>query len=120
MALNEEKKLKRYYSIKEVARLFGINESTLRFWETKFKEISPQKLPNGTRRYSEKDVEDVRLIYHLLKERGLTLAGANQKLNDNKETTINHEAISARLKKLRNEVLALIKTLDNIEQINSQ
>jgi DNA-binding transcriptional MerR regulator len=118
MPLKEEKNVKLYHSIKEVARLFGVNESTLRFWETKFNEISPRKTPNGTRYYAEEDIENVRLIYHLVKERGLTLAGARQKLDANKETTVNHEVIATRLKKLRIELTNLAEALKKIEQTN--
>jgi DNA-binding transcriptional MerR regulator len=116
VALKETKDLKHRYSIKEVARLCGLNESTLRFWETEFDEISPRKAPNGTRYYTEEDVESVRLVHHLVKERGMTLAGARRKLRENKETTVDHEAISLRLKEVRSELLLLVKALENIEQ----
>ena len=65
-----------YYSISEVAKMFDVNESTLRFWEKEFDIIQPRKTAKGTRFYRQEDIESVRLIYHLVKEKGLTLAGA--------------------------------------------
>ena len=69
-----------YYSISEVAKMFDVNESTLRFWEKEFDIIQPRKTAKGTRFYRQEDIESVRLIYHLVKEKGLTLAGARQLL----------------------------------------
>ncbi|MDR1407437.1 MAG: MerR family transcriptional regulator [Tannerella sp.] len=119
MTPKEDKDVKLYYSIKEVAQLFGVNESTLRFWETKFSEISPRKTPNGARYYTEEDIDNVRLIHHLVKERGLTLAGARRKLDENREVTVNHESIIHRLKKLQAELLILVNELDNIGRTDS-
>jgi DNA-binding transcriptional MerR regulator len=120
MALKKEKDLKPRYSIKEVAQMFGLKESTLRYWETKYDEISPPKTPTGTRYYTKKDIDDVRLIYRLVKERGLTHAGAQKKLTGgNKATTVNHEAITARLEKLRGELTRLADALGKIERTDS-
>ena len=91
MALNKDKNLKLYFSISEVAQMFDVNESTLRFWEKEFDIIRPRKTPKGTRFYKQEDIDAVRLIFHLVKERGMTLAGARQKLKDNRETTIRQE-----------------------------
>ena len=85
---NTERDLKLYYSISEVAQMFDVNESLLRFWEKEFPQISPKKGSRGVRQYRKEDVETIRLIYHLVKERGMTLPGARQKLKDNREATI--------------------------------
>lgn len=74
MALNKDKNLKLYFSISEVAQMFDVNESTLRFWEKEFDIINPRKTSKGTRFYKQEDIDAVRLIYHLVKERGMTLA----------------------------------------------
>ena len=95
MSLKKNKDLKLYFSISEVAQMFDVNESTLRFWEKEFDIINPRKTSKGTRFYKQEDIDAVRLIYHLVKERGMTLAGARQKLKDNKETTIRQEEILA-------------------------
>ena len=89
MGLKQNKNLKLYFSIREVAARFGLNESTLRYWEKEFDELAPRKTPGGTRYYTEQDIELIGLIHYLLKERGMTVAGARRKLKDNKETTIN-------------------------------
>ena len=106
MSLKKNKDLKLYFSISEVAQMFDVNESTLRFWEKEFDIINPRKTSKGTRFYKQED------IYHLVKERGMTLAGARQKLKDNKETTIRQEEIVNRLKQIKEELLAMKDAFD--------
>jgi len=79
MAYNANKDLKLFYSISEVAQMFNVNESLLRFWEREFEIIKPKKNEKGTRQYRKEDVETIRLIYHLVKEKGMTLQGARTK-----------------------------------------
>lgn len=116
MALNKNKDLKLFYSIGEVAKMFGINESTLRFWEKEFDIINPRKSGKGTRYYKKEDIENVRLVFHLVKERGLTLAGAKQKIKDNPESTKKNEEVVARLKGIKEELLALKNIFDAIDK----
>ena len=108
----KNKDLKLYFSISEVAQMFDVNESTLRFWEKEFDIINLRKTSKGTRFYKQEDIDAVRLIYHLVKERGMTLAGARQKLKDNKETTIRQEEIVNRLKQIKEELLAMKDAFD--------
>ena len=110
MALNKDKNLKLYFSISEVAQMFDVNESTLRFWEKEFDQIRPRKTGKGTRSYRQED-----LVYHLVKERGMTLAGARQKLKENPETTIRHEEIVNRLKQIKEELLAMKEAFEALE-----
>lgn len=114
MALNLNKDLKLYYSISEVARMFDVNESLLRFWEKEFPAIKPKKNSKGTRQYRREDVETIGLIYHLVKEKGMTLPGARQKLKDNKENTVQTYEIMTRLQGIKEELLAMKKELDSI------
>lgn len=116
MALKQQKVEKLYFSIGEVAHLFGLNESTLRFWEKEFDEISPRKTKKGTRYYRQEDIEQIRLIYHLVKERGMTLSGARRKLKENKETTICLLEISNRLKGVRTALISMIEALNKAEK----
>ena len=109
MAYNPEKELKLYYSISEVAKMFDVNESLLRFWEKEFPIIKPKKNAKGSRQYRKEDIENIRLIYHLVKEKGMTLLGARQKLKDNKEDTIQAIEIIDRLKEIREELLKMKK-----------
>lgn len=115
MALNLNKDLKLYYSIGEVADMFDVNESLLRFWEKEFPIIKPKKNSKGTRQYRKEDVENIRLIYHLVKEKGMTLQGARQKLKDNKENTVQTHEIITRLQGIKEELLAIKKELDSID-----
>ncbi|WP_321481333.1 MerR family transcriptional regulator [uncultured Bacteroides sp.] len=112
MAYNPHKDLKLYYSIGEVAEMFGVNESLLRFWEKEFPQICPKKGGRGTRQYRKEDLETIKLIYHLVKEKGMTLPGARQKLKDNKEATVRNFEIIDRLKNIKEELLAIKKELD--------
>lgn len=112
MALKKDKDLKLFYSISEVAQMFDVNESTLRFWEKEFDIIHPRKTEKGTRYYKQEDIDAVRLVYHLVKERGLTLAGARQKLKNNKEATVRQEEIVNRLKQIKEELTQIKKAFD--------
>lgn len=114
MALKKEKNQKLYYSISEVAQMFEVNESTLRFWEKEFDVIRPRKTAKGTRFYKQEDIDSIRLIYHLVKERKMTLAGARQKLKDNKGTTVRQEDIVNRLKQIKEELLSMKEAFDAI------
>ena len=110
--LNTDKELKLYYSIAEVADMFGVNASLLRFWEKEFPQISPRTTGRGIRQYRKEDVETIGLIYHLVKERGMTLPGARQRMKDNKENTLRNFEIVDRLKAIREELLRMKRALD--------
>ena len=75
----EEEALKLYYSIGEVAEMFGVNTSLIRFWEKEFDVIKPHKTKKGNRQFTKADIDNFHLIYHLVKEKGMTLKGAQQK-----------------------------------------
>ena len=112
MAYNPHKELKLYYSIGEVAKMFDVNESLLRYWEKEFPIISPKKAGGNVRQYRKEDIENIRLVYHLVKEKGMTLQGAKQKLKMNRETTIRTTEILDRLKLIREELVSMRKELD--------
>ena len=112
MPIHTEKNYKLYYSIAEVAEMFDVNQSLLRFWEKEFPQIAPKTNGRGVRQYRKEDVDTIALIYHLVKEKGMTLPGARQKLKDNKEVTIRNFEIINRLKEIREELLSIKKELD--------
>ena len=112
MAYNPNKELKLYSSIGEVAKMFDVNESLLRYWEKEFPIISPKKAGGNVRQYRKEDIENIRLVYHLVKEKGMTLQGAKQKLKMNRETTIRTAEILDRLKLIREELVSMRKELD--------
>ena len=109
---NSDKELKLYYSIGEVAQMFGVNESLLRFWEKEFPQLNPKKAGRNIRQYRKEDIETVKLIYHLVKERGMTLPGARQRLKDNKDNTLRNFEIVERLKSIREELVSMRNALD--------
>ena len=78
---NKSKKL--YYSIGEVAKMFDVKTSLIRFWEKEFDIIKPKKNKKGNRLFTQEDVDNFHIIYHLVKERGFTLQGAKLKLKEN-------------------------------------
>jgi len=99
---------KLFYSIGEVAAVFQVNESTLRFWEKEFPTvIKPKKNAKGTRNYTKNDIESIRLIHFLLKEKGMTLAGARKKLREEKKGMTAQHELTDRLKKIKSELLKL-------------
>ena len=112
MAYNPNKELKLYYSIGEVAKMFNVNESLLRFWEKEFPFITPKKAGGNVRQYRKEDIENIRLVYHLVKEKGLTLQGAKQKLKVSKDTSISTTEIIDRLLLVREELASMRKELD--------
>lgn len=87
MPYKEPKIEKLYYTIGEVAAIFEVNTSLIRFWEKEFDVIKPKKNKKGNRLFTPDDIENFHLIYHLVKEKGLTLAGAKKKLKENREDT---------------------------------
>ena len=112
MAPYKEKPItKLYYSIGEVAKLFDVNTSLIRFWEKEFDILKPKKNKKGNRLFTQKDVDNLKVIYHLVKERGYTLEGAKKKLRENKEDTIQNEEIVERLKEIRS---FLVELRDNL------
>ena len=114
MALNRNKELKMFYSIKEVAQMIGVTEVTLRYWETMFPQLDPHKGTNGVRRYTKEDIKVIRIIYHLVKERGLTIAGAKQQLKTGgvKEIAETRSEVIDRLIAIKEELLGIKSELD--------
>ena len=87
---------KLYYSIGEVAGIFDVNASLIRFWEKEFDILKPKKNKKGNRLFTQEDLDNLRIIYHLVKERGFTLQGAKDKLRENKEDVVDKvEAIDS-------------------------
>lgn len=106
-----------FYSIGEVAGMFHMNESSLRYWEKMFpKMIHPGKTDKGTRQYRKEDIEAIRLIHYLLKEKGLTISGARKKLRENKEDTCRTEEIVYKLKEIKEELNFLKNEFDELEK----
>ncbi len=114
MALNPNKELKLYYSISEVAEMFGVSETLLRYWEKEFPTIAPTKSARNIRRYSQEDVEQVRLIYNLVKVRGMKLAAARKALKNSRDDVARNVEVVERLQAIREELLQMKKALDGL------
>ncbi|MBR3115223.1 MAG: MerR family transcriptional regulator [Bacteroidaceae bacterium] len=114
MALNPNKDLKKYYSIQEVAKMYNVSESLLRFWETEFPQLKPRRAGRDIRQYSKDDVKLVGVIHDLVKRRGLKLSAARDVLRKNKEGAYrSNEAIDT-LKAIRAQLVELRKNLGGI------
>ena len=97
----EKEITKLYYSIGEVARMFDVSTSLIRFWENEFDILKPKKNKKGNRLFTPTDIENLKIIFHLVKERGFTLEGAKKKLKENKEDTVNNFEVIESLNKIR-------------------
>jgi len=82
---HKELDTKLYYSISEISEQFGETKSSIRYWESEFSILNPRKNAKGERRFTKKDIEDFRIIYHLLREKGFTIEGAKKEIEQNKE-----------------------------------
>lgn len=96
-----------YYSIGEVARIFNVNTSLIRFWEKEFDVLRPHKNKKGNRLFTRKDVDNLHTIFHLVKERGYTLKGAKEKLKKDPEEIRKDIEVIKTLDKMRDFLLAI-------------
>ena len=111
MSLNKKPNEKLFYKISEVAKIFNVNISAIRFWEKEFDILKPKKNKKGNRLFTQKDITNMQIIHHLLKERGFTIEGAKKKLKENKKDTINNVEIIQHLKGIRSFLVNLRKKL---------
>lgn len=107
---------KKYYRIGDVSELLQLPQSTLRFWESKFSFIRPFRDSKGNRYYTPRDIELLRMIRYLLKERGLKIEAAQTELNRNRAGVERRFAVVERLKGVRNELEKMIRALDDIRR----
>lgn len=101
MPYKESDTVKLYYTIGEVAAMFKVNASLIRFWEKEFDVLQPKKNKKGNRLFTATDVENLRIIYHLVKERGFTLQGAKSKLKENKSDVVDTAEVYDALVRVR-------------------
>lgn len=100
------------FTIGEVAEMIGENTSLIRYWENQFDVLKPQKNKKGNRLFTNGDIDTVKLIHHLVKERGLTLNGAKQKLKENRDETVHNYEIVKRLQNVREELIGIRDALE--------
>jgi DNA-binding transcriptional MerR regulator len=102
---------KHFYTIGEVAKLFNVNISLIRFWEKEFDILKPQKNKKGNRLFTKEDINNFRLIYHLVKEKGFTLNGAKEKIKTNKNVIVDNMEIINSLTKIKSFLIELKENL---------
>lgn len=107
--MSEPTPLKRYYTIGEVADMFEVSKSLIRFWENEFEFLRPHKNSKGDRRFTPQNIEQFRLIHTLVKERGFTLDGARQEIKRRQVFQREKEAQLTRLREIRGFLAALVK-----------
>lgn len=98
---------KMFFSMGEVSEMFDVNPSLIRFWEKRFDVLRPRKNAKGNRLFTPEDVENLKLIYHLVKEKGMTLAGAERYLKDNKHALKRDVQILEHLGRIRSALLEI-------------
>ena len=113
-AINSDKPSKLYYSIKEVAEEVGVNESSLRYWEKEFPFLKPKVSGNKVRQYTEKEIEQVKLIYNLIKVKGLKIAAARKYLSQNRAGAEKSSDVLDTLISVRDQLKELKKQLDGL------
>jgi len=106
----EQDLTKLYYSIGEVAEMFGVSNSLIRYWESEFNVLKPSKNKKGDRRFMVKDIRTLERIYTLVKERGFTLEGAKKELKKKPKPTGNEEVIQ-KLKRTKQKLDSILKNL---------
>lgn len=113
MRIDFENSNRLYYSVKEVATHFNVNESLLRFWESEFDIINPRKTEGRTRQYTKDDIENIAVVYHLVKEKGLTLEGARQTLKQKRDEETRKIQVINRLEQIKKELEDLESEFDS-------
>ncbi len=114
MPLNKDKDLKLYYSIREVAQMFGVNESALRYWEKEFPQIQPKTNFRGVRQYTKKDIDIIRVVYNQVKVRGFKLKAVKKMLNVNRNGADKSTQAMEMLISARDQLQDLKKQLDTL------
>ena len=112
MPYKEKKVEKLYYSIGETAEMLGVPVSTVRFWENEFEILKPMKNKKGNRFFTKEDIENFHLIFHYVKERGMTLKGAQMKIKENKDDTVNNFEVVKNLQEIKKLLLELKDSLE--------
>ena len=109
MSMRTDEITKLYYSIGEIAEMFSVSKSLIRFWETEFDLLKPHKNSKGDRRFTQQNIDQFRTIYHLVKERGFTLDGAKREIKTNKDYLTKKLSAINTLTKVRGALARMIQ-----------
>lgn len=115
MHLEQLSPTKRYYSISEVSRIFGLSVAKLRFWEENFPSLKIQRNRSGERVFTQKDLEHLQLIYELVEERRFTLEGARNYIKNKQHKQSEYAEVLARLQRLRGFLVELREEIVAVE-----
>ena len=102
---------KRYYSIGEVAEAFNVNPSLIRYWETEFSILNPKKNSKGNRKFTTQDIENLKHVYFLVKEKGYTIEGARTYIKNDKKKSLDTLGIINKLKEIRSRLIKIKEQL---------
>ena len=111
MAYKEREINKLYYTMGEVSAMFDVNQSLLRYYEKEFEILQPKKNKKGNRLFTNDDVENLKIILHLIREKKFTIEGARAYMSQNTDAEKNQQRIIASLESMRN---FLIEVRDNL------
>ena len=114
MPLNNNKNLKKYYAIGEVAEMFGVTETLLRYWEKEFPSIQPRKSGRNVRQYTQEDIDEIRIIHNMVKVRGMKLAAARSAIAKNHSRENSTTELMERMQRIRAELVEIKKELETI------
>ncbi len=111
MPYKEKEPERIFFTIGEVAKKFKVNTSLIRFWEKEFDMLNPKKNKQGNRLFTKQDMDNLHIIYHLVKERGFKLDGAKKKLKQNKDEVVNSVEMVKSLKNIKSFLLEMKESL---------
>ena len=114
MPLIPNKNLKTYFSIGEVAKMFNVSESLLRYWEKEFPTIRPQKSGKNIRQYTSEDIDEINVIYNMVKVRGMKISSAREAIAKNRNKEGGTADLIDRLQDIRDRLLGIKKELEGI------
>ncbi|HPW90063.1 MAG TPA: MerR family transcriptional regulator [Paludibacteraceae bacterium] len=109
-----------YYSIAEVAKMFDVNQSLLRFWEDEFDQLKPKRNAKGTRFYTADNIDTIKQIHYLLRVQKLTIAGAKERLKSNHDSVVKQQKIREKLVRIRKELIDIRYELNQNEAVNEE
>lgn len=118
-SLIENADTRTYFHISDVAKMLNMTVPNLRFWESQFEILRPKKNRRGDRYFTRQDIEHLKVIHHLLKEKGYTIEGARRKINENPNDLVNKVALLAKLNEMRSFLASLKKFLDTRDELNA-
>jgi DNA-binding transcriptional MerR regulator len=107
MDKNIKELTKLYYTIGEVAEMYGVSKSLIRYWESEFSILKPHKNSKGDRRFTKQNIEQLDIIYHLVKERGFTLEGAKKEIRGNKTLHLRRKKLLTALKDIKKGLIEI-------------